>query len=251
MKVYHFDFFCSALVVECHAAGTEMGLLDLVGDLEVPFLQLDKPVARLVLKQGETITATKDHEFFLESEIEPFGAYVFSKDTLGWSMHQEGAFTGCFEFGSKTCELVFDPDCSQEKIGVASAFAIDHALGVGGQAMIHAASLDVEDGWGRIAIHAKSGTGKTTLALALAKAGYRICSDDASVITSEGNQETNIWGLPRNPKIFPETITMINAIDPMILNYKSNHRGKLVLSRAKMRNAGLLARSYPEYQRRE
>lgn len=74
--------------------------------------------------------------------------------------------------------------------------------------LLHAACLIVPDGPGAIAICAPSGYGKTTTALALARGGFGLATDDASVIETR-NGRTHIWGLPRRLKVHRRTAAML------------------------------------------
>ena len=75
--------------------------------------------------------------------------------------------------------------------------------------MVHAACLDPPDGNGRIIIHAPSGTGKTTTAMALSDLGYRLCSDDMTVLAPRSGNTVLASGIPRAFKVHQKTVEAI------------------------------------------
>ncbi|MCK4601296.1 MAG: hypothetical protein KAU28_02440, partial [Phycisphaerae bacterium] len=87
-------------------------------------------------------------------------------------------------------------------------------LSHGGQYLIHAASLAIENGDDPLGITfaGASGRGKTTAALAMAHSGIKLLSDDASVLTQPGHGGTDsllIWGLPTRCKVCQGTLNIL------------------------------------------
>lgn len=101
------------------------------------------------------------------------------------------------------------------KAGSEEAFAftpvmnvLDASLKAAGMNLLHGACLTVPNGPGALAICAPSGFGKTTTALALARGGFGLVSDDASVIAARDDRLL-IWGLPRRLKVHRQTAAML------------------------------------------
>lgn len=85
---------------------------------------------------------------------------------------------------------------------------LDASLKAAGMNLLHGACLTVPDGSGAVAICAPSGFGKTTTSLALARGGFGLMGDDASVIaTRKGGLQ--VWGLPRRLKVHRQTAAML------------------------------------------
>jgi len=115
--------------------------------------------------------------------------------------------------------VVIDHDAARAdavmRAGSEAAFAftpvlnvVDASLKAAGMNLLHGACLTVPNGSGALAICAPSGFGKTTTALALARGGFGLVSDDASVITAR-DDGLMIWGLPRRLKVHRQTAAML------------------------------------------
>jgi len=85
---------------------------------------------------------------------------------------------------------------------------LDASLKAAGMNLLHGACLTVPNGSGALAICAPSGFGKTTTSLALARGGFGLMGDDASVIVARG-EDLQVWGLPRRLKVHRQTATML------------------------------------------
>jgi hypothetical protein len=133
------------------------------------------------------------------------------------------------------------------KAGSEEAFAftpvmnvLDAALKAAGMNLLHGACLTMPNGSGALAICAPSGFGKTTTALALARGGFGLVSDDASVIGADG---LFIWGLPRRLKVHRETAAML----PWIGNLPDawNEEGEQPVSMDTLRDVASVAEPRP------
>jgi hypothetical protein len=90
----------------------------------------------------------------------------------------------------------------------AAVFVVNEIIRASGHFLVHAACLldPIMDDC--LLIFAPSGTGKTTTALALARSGWRLLGDDATVIQRSGDEIT-AWGLPRALNIHRSTETLL------------------------------------------
>lgn len=85
---------------------------------------------------------------------------------------------------------------------------VDAALFNAGQQLLHAASMVNPADGSAILMCVPSGGGKTTTSLALARRGFALMTDDASVLkpTVDGFE---VWGLPRALKVHENTRAML------------------------------------------
>jgi hypothetical protein len=99
--------------------------------------------------------------------------------------------------------------------GTAAFWLIDEILAERGQFLLHGACLVRPGTEEAIAIFAPSGTGKTTTALALARNGLALATDDALVLenTKAGSL---IWGIPRAIKVHQRTAGFLPWLRPVL-----------------------------------
>lgn len=98
------------------------------------------------------------------------------------------------------------------------ALALEFALDMDGQQIVHCAGLSFPDSDRTFLICAPSGTGKTTTALALARSGFALAGDDAMVLSRQGD-DIYAWGLPRAAKIHKKSIELL----PWLANVVGEH----------------------------
>jgi len=84
-----------------------------------------------------------------------------------------------------------------------------------GHFVVHAASLACPVGRERRAVllSGRSGLGKTTTALALARAGMQLLSDDATFLHHSDDGQ-RVWGLPRPCKVHRKTVELMPWLEP-------------------------------------
>lgn len=132
--------------------------------------------------------------------------------------------------------------------GTAAIHAIHAALFATGQMLVHAAALRLPRRDEALVLFAPSGAGKTTTSLALALQGFGLMTDDATVLASRGGPKspTQVWGLPRPPKVHRRTAEMLPDIG-RLLGTKWNADGEQSLCPNALQGvAGLIpARSFP------
>ena len=101
--------------------------------------------------------------------------------------------------------------------GTAGIYAIYAALFATRQTLIHAAALRLPREDAGFVLFAPSGAGKTTTSLALALQGFGLLTDDATVLSERGAR-TEVWGLPRPPKVHRRTAELLPAIGQLLGN---------------------------------
>ncbi len=246
MKRRVFDLGAFSLVLEVHKDGLEDGLLSLIGELETKESERKERFGSIALRQAPAISPPENRDIFYSGDVEHQGFFEFDRESDAWSLTSPGLMHARFPLSGFGSEITVTPDCPPEVAGLAGAYGLDHAIGIGGQCLIHAASLDTPDGSARIIIHAPSGTGKTTIALALAEAGYRLCSDDVTVIGPAAGGGVVAWGLPRDLKVHRLTAAMLGWLRPIVDENAWNDEGEQTLDRATMRMLDLLADLQPK-----
>ena len=92
---------------------------------------------------------------------------------------------------------------------------IDHLLAVHDRHLLHGACLIAPAADGALALFAPSGTGKTTTALALARAGFALAGDDALVLRNT-DQGALMWAVPRRLRVHRKTAAMMPWLEPSL-----------------------------------
>jgi hypothetical protein len=135
------------------------------------------------------------------------------------------------------------------KTGSEEAFAftpvmniLDASLKSAGMNLLHGACLTMPNGSGALAICAPSGFGKTTTSLALARGGFGLVSDDASVIGT-GADGLSIWGLPRRLKVHRKTAAMLPWIGDLPDTW--NDEDEQPVTMESLRNTATVADPHP------
>jgi hypothetical protein len=107
--------------------------------------------------------------------------------------------------------------------GTAAFWLIDEILAERSQFLLHGACLVRPGTEEAIAIFAPSGTGKTTTALALARNGLALATDDALVLenTKAGSL---IWGIPRPIKVHQRTAGFLPWLQPVLKAWQAEEQ---------------------------
>ncbi|MCK0207390.1 serine kinase [Starkeya koreensis] len=111
--------------------------------------------------------------------------------------------------------IVTAPGAEFRTASSAGLIALEMVVDAFGQALVHAAGLTLPDRDALVLLHAPSGTGKTTTALALAGAGFGLCADDA-IVLRDGEAGISAWGLPRFVKIHRRTAALLPWLAPAL-----------------------------------
>jgi hypothetical protein len=148
--------------------------------------------------------------------------------------------------GDSLLEAALPADRLRPALGDAMIFALDHALSSHGQCLAHAACLVTPDGRGMVMLHAASGTGKTTTAMALALAGFRLSGDDTTALLAPAESGQLVaWGLPRGAKVHRRTVDMLPALRDLVSDGAWDRHGEQMIGRTALHDAGLATRAGP------
>lgn len=124
--------------------------------------------------------------------------------------------------------------------------ALDHAVSSHGQCLAHAACLITPDGRGAVILHAASGTGKTTTAMALALAGFGLSGDDTTALVApSGAEPVAGWGLPRGARVDRRTVELLPALRNLVDGSAWDANGEQMIGRPALRRAGLVTAAGP------
>lgn len=115
---------------------------------------------------------------------------------------------------SRRASIVVAPGVEGRLLSEFLIYAHATSLGLTGQTPLHAAVLGLPEEEGAVILFAPSGAGKTTTALALARAGFSLMSDDVAIVRPDG-AGWRAWGKPRPLKVHRFTA----ALMPFLLPY--------------------------------
>lgn len=129
-------------------------------------------------------------------------------------IEMEGATSVGINHMAQTATAYLAQGSAYRFFGTALMTAIDAALAAQGQQCVHSASLIIPGTNKAVLMCVPSGGGKTTTALALAKGGFNLITDDSSVLVKEGGG-FRIWGMPRSLKVHRNTARMLPWLGPL------------------------------------
>jgi hypothetical protein len=126
-----------------------------------------------------------------------------------------GHFSMSFRRTARTTEIRYVPGKESGLGGTAAFWMLDDLLSAHGRHLLHGALL-VDPATDRsIALFAPSGTGKSTTALALARAGFCLCGDDALVLDAHEDR-CGLWAIPRKIKVHRRTAALLPWLGPLL-----------------------------------
>jgi hypothetical protein len=192
---------------------------------------------RLSLRHGAPGEIPPTAKIYYSGEVAGEGTCIFGEDEAGryFLMPDRVSFV-LDASGDAGCLTVQNGEEARLN-GTAFFHALDAALVAGGQTLIHAAAATLPDRRSAILIFAPSGTGKTTVSLALLHAGYGVYSDDTAVIRRDDGQH-QVWGVPRAFKVHRQTARLFPWLGEHLTDSWDAH-GEQLLS---MDSAGKLGR---------
>jgi hypothetical protein len=125
------------------------------------------------------------------------------------------------DHGAGTADAYLRPGSQAQFFGSAIMLLVDAALTAAGQELIHGASLVEARSGLAILIVVPSGGGKTTTSLALARGGFRLMTDDASVLQPDRSRP-RVWGMPRMLKVHRRTAELLPWVGPLTDKWDEN-----------------------------
>ena len=126
-----------------------------------------------------------------------------------------GHFAMSLRRAARSTEIRFVPGKEGGLAGTAAFWMLDDLLAAHGRHLLHGALLVNPATERSIAVFAPSGTGKSTTALALARAGFRLAGDDALVLDAE-NGGFGLWAIPRKIKVHRKTASLLPWLGPIL-----------------------------------
>jgi hypothetical protein len=137
---------------------------------------------------------------------------IFESESISIMEIEDGGFV-LIDHAARTAHARLRPDTTRF-FGSPMMTVIDSALMSAGQQMVHAASLVDEISGKAILFCVPSGGGKTTTSLALAHGGFRLMTDDASVLIPTASGFA-VWGMPRALKVHFKTAELLPWVGPL------------------------------------
>lgn len=172
----------------------------------------DDPVAtphlELTIRETSTPSWARDLPLTWEGQLpDGYAGRVFEADGLAVLEVADGGVLA-IDHVERKAVAEFRPGSDARFFGSAVMLVVNAALAAGGQHMVHAASL-IEKRSGRaVLICVPSGGGKTTTALALARDGFSLMTDDASALIPDAARP-HVWGFPRALKVHRKTAELL------------------------------------------
>ena len=245
MNTCHFDLTGKRLDVSSEDDALVEPLLGLIGEWQLQEPESGDPDYRFVIRHGGVPRKPAAGRFIYHGMIEDEGPFEITGHEEGLQILAAGKLLLRFLQSSK--EAVFDvsPACEAPMLGLMISCAIDQALAHNGRAMVHAACLEPPNGNGRIILHAPSGTGKTTTAMALSGLGYRICSDDMTVLAPRPDNTVLASGIPRAFKVHQKTVEAIGWLAGLADPDDWDGNGEQWIGRNSVSSLGLLGGIHP------
>ncbi|PWV99901.1 hypothetical protein DFR52_103100 [Hoeflea marina] len=130
--------------------------------------------------------------------------------------------------GSATAHVMAGGDAAL--FSSALMFILDAALLAAGQQLVHGACLVDQRSQRAALICVPSGGGKTTTSMAMARDGFSLMTDDASVLIPNAGRPL-VWGLPRPLKVHRYTADLLSWIGPLPDTWDENGEQGIPLAR--------------------
>ncbi len=107
--------------------------------------------------------------------------------------------------------------------GTAAFWLLQGILAAHNRHLLHGACLVRRATLEAFALFAPSGTGKTTTALALARAGLEFAGDDALVLENAA-EGSYLWGIPRKIKVHRRTADLLPWLHPVLKDWTADEQ---------------------------
>jgi len=185
---------------------------------------------RVTIRTGEPEPLPADAVLLYSGPLPNEGSCDFARAGQAYVMAFPGQARMVVDPGGRRADIVVSPDHPWRACGSVVPISVEFALDLDGQQVVHAAGLSAPDGKGMVLISAPSGTGKTTTALALARAGLSLAADDIMVLRRE-NAGIVAWALPRALNVHRRTAALLPWL---MLPPRWNSEGEQVVPRASL-----------------
>jgi hypothetical protein len=141
----------------------------------------------------------------------------------------EGGTSVTIDHTARTALALLAEGSAFRFFGTALLTAVDAALAAKGRQCVHSASLMIPGTDKAVLMCVPSGGGKTTTALALARGGFDLITDDSSVLAKESGRY-RVWGMPRALKVHRNTAKMLPWIGLGDENWDANGETPVAMS---------------------
>lgn len=162
----------------------------------------------ITIRTGGVEPVPDDAELLYSGPLQDEGDCSFARAGQRYFMSFPGEARMVIDPVGRGADIVISPDFPRRASGSLVPIAVEYALDLEDQQVVHAAGLALPGERGMVLVSAPSGTGKTTTALALARCGLRFAADDVMVLRRERDGIV-AWGLPRALNVHRDTAAMM------------------------------------------
>ena len=157
---------------------------------------------------AETIATPKGESGNTEVRLTDGLNAVAVRDDDRYGLAVPGRYAMTCRRSTRTVEIRVVSGKEQDLSGSAAMWMLHWVLTASKRHMVHGAMLVDAKTERSIVLFAPSGTGKTTTALALARAGLLLAGDDALVLDADRNGR-GLWAVPRRIKVSRKTAELL------------------------------------------
>jgi len=212
-EVLYLDFFGAVVAVAADNTSWLAGMRSAFPDF-VAAAPSSQNAFRLLIEEAADLPAVPDYPLTWEGVVpEGHRGSIHETDhSAFFTVEDKVAVSLSYREG--WAELFVKPGSHPDFFISAVVPILDAALSTRNQHLVHSGCV-VDEATGRaILICAPSGAGKTTTSMALARRGFALMTDDASVIMS-GPNNLRVWAMPRDLKVHRKTLELLPWIGPL------------------------------------
>jgi hypothetical protein len=210
-----YDFCGAGLILEAEEAATaETFARGFGGFLSDPSKDFARPPFHLCIGGGQPFGAARPPLVWSGAFPEGGSGRLFEGQDR-CVLDVTGACVVDIEPGLRRATVRLEAGGMRRFMGSASMLVLDFVLLAGGQHLVHAACLTRPAPGGAILVCGPSGGGKTTTSIALARGGFGLVTDDASVLDFERDL-VRVWGLPRALKVHRHSVALMPWLRPFM-----------------------------------
>lgn len=204
--VRSYDLGPTRLAVTAEHEGLLEGFERFLGERGGP--DIVAPTFSVAIRADEPEPLPADAERLYSGPLPNEGACDFARVGQTYFMSFPGEARMVVDPQARRAEIVVSRDRPWRAHGSMVPIAVEFALDLEDQQVVHAAGLSLPGEGGMVLVSAPSGTGKTTTALALARCGLPLAADDVVVLRRE-SASIVAWGLPRALHVHRDTAAML------------------------------------------